>query len=100
MGRPRIVVADDHDKTRGAVASLLEADFDVVATVADGQAAVAAACSLSPDLVVLDISMPGLDGFEAGARIRDLADPPRIVFVTAYYDRSILNAGLALGAAA
>jgi len=100
MARPRIVLADDHDKTRAAIASLLASDFDVVATVADGQAAVEAARGLHPDLVVLDISMPGLNGFEAGALIRDLPDPPRIVFATAYDDASIASAASALGAAA
>ena len=100
MGRPRIVVADDHDETRARIASLLASDFDVVSTVADGQAAVEAAGALYPDLVVLDISMPGLNGFEAGALIRDLPDPPRIVFATAYDDASIASAAYGLGALA
>jgi CheY-like chemotaxis protein len=100
MARPRIVVADDHDKTRAGIASLLACDFDVVATVADGQAAVDSAGALYPDLVVLDISMPGLNGFEAAALIRDLPDPPRIVFATASDDASIASAASALGASA
>jgi len=100
MARPRIVVADDHHTTRERIASLLASDFDVVSTVADGQAAVEAACALSPDLVVLDTSMPRLNGLEAGAFIRDLPDPPRIVFATAYDDASIDSAASALGASA
>ncbi len=100
MPRPRIVVADDHDTTRAAIAGLLASDFDVVSTVADGQAAVEAAGALYPDLVVLDISMPRLNGFEAGALIRDLPDPPRIVFATAYEEASIASAASALGASA
>jgi CheY-like chemotaxis protein len=100
MARPRIVVADDHNETRAAIASLLASDFDVVATVADGRAAVEAAAALEPDLVVLDISMPGLNGFEAGALIRDLPDPPRIVFATAYEDAELTSAASALGASA
>ena len=100
MGRPRIVVADDHDETRATIAGLLASDFDVVSTVADGHAAVEAAGAQYPDLVVLDISMPGLTGFEAGALIRDLPDPPRIVFATAYDDPSIASAAAALGASA
>ena len=82
------------------MASLLASDFDVVSTVADGQAAVEAAGALYPDLVVLDISMPGLTGFEAAALIRDLPDPPRIVFATAYEDASVASAASALGASA
>src|SRR3954451_25167506 len=100
MARPRIVVADDHDNMRAAIATLLASEFDVVATVADGQAAVEAAGALFPDLVVLDISMPGLNGFQAAGLIRDLPDPPRIVFVTAYADASIADAASALGASA
>jgi len=100
MLRPRIVVADDHDKTRAAITSLLAADFDVVSSVADGQAAVEAVRALYPDLVVLDISMPRLSGLEAGALIRDLPDPPRIVFVTSHDDGAIISAASSLGATA
>jgi len=100
MGRPRIVVADDHDETRARIGSLLAPGFDVVSTVADGQAAVEAAGALYPDLVVLDISMPRLNGFEAAALIRELPNPPRIVFATAHDDESIASAAFALGASA
>ena len=100
MPGPRILVADDHDKVRAGIATLLASHFDVVATVRDGHEAVEAARTLSPDLVVLDISMPGLNGFQAGALIRDLPDPPRIVFATAHEDSSIANAAFALGASA
>jgi CheY-like chemotaxis protein len=100
MATPRIVVADDHDNTRAWIAGLLSSDFDVVATVVDGQAAVEAAAALHPDLVVLDISMPRLNGFEAGALIKDLPDPPRIVFVTACHDASVPSVASALGASA
>jgi len=100
MTRPRIVVADDHDRTRAAIASLLASDFDVISTVADGHAAVEAAGALHPDLVVLDVSMPGLNGFEAGALIKDLHDPPRIVFATSYDHASIGSTASALGASA
>ncbi len=100
MARPRIVVADDHDETRAWMARLLAFDFDVVATVADGQAAVEAAVALHPDMVVLDIRMPRLNGFEAGALIRELPDPPWIVLATAYDDASIVSAAYELGASA
>jgi len=89
MAVPRIVVADDHDETRARIAALLASDFDVVARVADGQAAVEAVGALHPDLVVLEISVPRLDGFEAAVLIRDLPDAPWIVFGTAYDDPSI-----------
>jgi CheY-like chemotaxis protein len=99
MASPRILVADDHAATRQWIANLLESEFDVV-TVADGQAAVEAAGTLHPDLVVLDVSMPVLNGFEAAAVIRQLPDAPRIVFCTAYDDPDFAKTALALGASA
>jgi len=98
MANPRIVVADDHAEMRQRIAALLELEFDVVATVADGQAAVEATRALHPDLVVLDIAMPVLNGLEAAAIIRGLPDPPRIVFSTGYDDPDFAEAALALGA--
>jgi CheY-like chemotaxis protein len=100
MASPRILVADDHAATRQWIANLLESEFDVVVTVADGQAAVEATGTLQPDLVVLDVSMPVLNGFEAAAVIRQLPDAPRIVFCTAYDDPDFAKAALALGASA
>jgi CheY-like chemotaxis protein len=100
MPNPRVMVADDHDETRAQIASLLASEFDVVATVADGRAAVEACSALGPDLVVLDIAMPRLNGFEAAAIVRDLPDPPRIVFVTAHDDAEFSRAACGLGASA
>src|SRR6185295_1733170 len=100
MAKPRILVADDHPDTRQRITALLQSEFDVVASVADGQAAVEMTRAQSPDLVVLDIAMPVLDGFEAAAIIRELPDPPKIVFATAYDDPEFAEAALALGASA
>jgi DNA-binding NarL/FixJ family response regulator len=71
----RILVADDHTVVRGGVCALLRAepDFDVVCDVTDGTRAVAKAEELQPDIVVLDITMPGMSGFEAARRIRNIA---------------------------
>jgi len=100
MANARILVADDHAGTRALIASLLKSEFDVVATVADGQAAVAATGALHPDVVVLDIAMPMLNGFEAAAIIRELPDAPRIVFCTAYDDVEFAKTAFAHGATA
>ena len=100
MANPRILVADDHAETRQWITTLLDAEFDVVATVADGRAAIEAAKTLLPEVVVLDISMPVLNGFEAAAVIGQLPDAPRIVFCTAYDDPDFAKAALALGASA
>jgi CheY-like chemotaxis protein len=100
MANARILVADDHAETRALIASLLKTEFDVVATVADGQAAVDATGALQPDVVVLDIAMPVLNGFEAAAIIRELPDAPRIVFCTAYDDVEFAETAFAHGATA
>ena len=100
MAGARVLVADDHAGTRALIASLLKSEFDVVATVADGQAAVDATRALHPDVVVLDIAMPMLNGFEAAAIIRDIPDAPRIVFCTAYDDAEFAKAAFAHGATA
>jgi CheY-like chemotaxis protein len=63
--RPRVLVADDHEECRWAIASLLGAEFEVVATVADGRKLIEAAVSLLPDVIVSDISMPLLTGTQA-----------------------------------
>ncbi len=100
MPNPRVVVADDHDEARAWIASLLASEFDVVATVADGQAAVEACRTLRPDLVVLDIAMPRLNGLEAAVIIRELSGAPRIVFATAHDDAEFSRAACELGASA
>ena len=98
MPKPRVVVADDHAEMRAWILSLLEVEFDVVATVADGQAAVDACVALHPDVVVLDITMPVLNGLQAADIIRELPDAPRIVFLTAHHDVEFARAARELGA--
>ena len=100
MPLPRILIADDHTETRELISSLLASDFDVIATVSDGQQAVEAVAVHRPDLVVLDITMPVLGGFAAAARIRNLAQAPRIVFLTAHEDPALAEAAVSLGASA
>jgi CheY-like chemotaxis protein len=67
--RTRVVVADDHSRMREAIANALSRSFDVIATVADGREAVAAALQQDPDVVVLDVTMPVLDGFGAAREL-------------------------------
>ena len=74
MPNPRVVVADDHDETRARIVSLLASEFDVVATVADGQAAVEACGALHPDWSSSTSRCPCLNGFQAADIIRDLPD--------------------------
>ena len=70
MGRPRILLADDDPRVLQVVSRYLDLEGYEMATVADGEAAVAAAVASPPDLIILDIMMPGIDGIEACRRIR------------------------------
>jgi DNA-binding NarL/FixJ family response regulator len=80
----RILVVDDHPIVRTQICTLLraEADFNVVCDVADGNQAVAKAIELQPDIVVSDITMPGMDGFEAARRIRAAYPSAEILFLS------------------
>jgi len=80
----RILLVDDHPITREALAALLgQHDFSVVGQAADGEEAIEAARRLQPDLVLLDLSMPGLDGLGALPRIREAAPECEVVVLTA-----------------
>ena len=98
--RPRVVIADDHRFFLETATTLLGSAFDVVAAVTRGEAAIAAAASLDPDLVVLDIAMPGLDGFQTASAI--LAHEPRrrIAFLSAHSEDDYVLEGLNRGASA
>ena len=79
----RILIVDDHASFRAAARRLLEADsYDVVGEAPDGESALEASRSLSPDVVLLDIQMPGLDGFEVAALLAQDDDPPAVVLVS------------------
>jgi DNA-binding NarL/FixJ family response regulator len=91
-------MADDHEAFLAAAVRLLEPEFHVVGAVGDGQALLDAAARLSPDVVVLDVSMPLLNGIEAARRLRNAGTPARVVFLTAYADPGFVWAALEAGA--
>jgi DNA-binding NarL/FixJ family response regulator len=95
--RPRVLVADDHRAMLDSLVRLLTRDFDVVAAVTDGTAAVAEAEQLEPDLLVLDIAMPGLNGIAAAARLKEQGSRAKVIFVTNMRDREFVQESLALG---
>src|SRR5215213_10926180 len=80
----RILLVDDHPLTRSALAGLLrQHGFDVVGEAEDGEAAIERAGELAPDLILLDLSMPGLDGLSALPRLREAAPACEVVVLTA-----------------
>ena len=98
MSQPRLVLADDHIGTAELLRGLLQPEFDVIAMVRDGLALVSAAERLSPDVIVSDISMPGLDGITAAIAILHRNPAARIVFVTVHNDPILVERGLETGA--
>jgi DNA-binding NarL/FixJ family response regulator len=82
MKRPRILLADDHVLMAEALRHLLQMDFDVVGTVSDGRALLKAAGELTPDLVVVDIGMPLLNGLDAGEQLKTLHPDIKVIFLT------------------
>ena len=96
----RLLIVDDHPLTREALAALLAQNgFDVVGLAADGEEAIAAAARLRPELVLLDLSMPGLDGLEALPRLRRAAPEAEVVVLTASGTDDNLLAAIRAGAA-
>jgi two-component system response regulator EvgA len=78
-----LLIVDDHAAFRAAARRLLEQDgYEVVGEAGDGQAALAAARDLRPDVVLLDVHMPGIDGFEVARRLSERADAPAVVMVS------------------
>jgi DNA-binding NarL/FixJ family response regulator len=86
---PRVVIADDHILVLEAFQKLLEHACQVVATVTDGRALIVAARDLRPDLIVLDIGMPLLNGLDAGRYIKKMDPTIRLVFVTVNEDPDV-----------
>ena len=98
MDRPRVLLAEDHAETAERLRKLLRVEFDVIAWVEDGSALVDATERLSPDVIVADISMPGVDGIAATALICRHDPNARIVLVTVHSELMFVEAGLAAGA--
>jgi DNA-binding NarL/FixJ family response regulator len=83
---------------RNVAIRLLEQEFEVVGTADDGQALIEAAARMLPEVLVVDISMPVLNGIEAAHRLRETGSTTRVVFLTTYEDIDYVHAALATGA--
>ena len=81
--RPTVLIVDDHDGFRESARALLEAEgFAVVGDAADGAAALVATLRLRPDVVLLDVQLPDVDGFAVAERLAALSEPPRVVLIS------------------
>ena len=94
----RVLIADDLETVLEAVVALLQDSFNVVGMASDGQTALAGVLKLEPDLVVLDISMPGMTGIEVARELKCRSNNTKIVFLTVHEDSDIIATCLSVGA--
>jgi DNA-binding NarL/FixJ family response regulator len=97
MTRPTIILAEDHPNVAEQLRKLLADSFDVVAVVSHGEALVKTALRVKPDIVVTDISMPGMDGMKAAQEILLHQPSLGVVFVTVHDDRALARKALTIG---
>jgi len=100
VARPRVLLADDHTLLLGAYEKLLAPECDIVGQVSDGRALVEAAQKLKPDVIILDIGMPLLNGLEAARQIKPLVKNARLVFLTMHEDADLAAEAFRTGASA
>lgn len=100
MKRPRVLLADDHQMLADALRRVIEPRCEVVGTVGDGRALLEAAGRLKPDIVVLDIGMPHLNGFDAGRKLKHTLPDVKLVFMTMHEDPYLVGEAFRAGASA
>jgi DNA-binding NarL/FixJ family response regulator len=96
--RARVLIADDHQLIMEELVGLLREQVDVVGTVSDGRSLVEAAVRLQPDVVVTDISMPGMNGIESLRSLKASRVATKVIFLTMYADSELANEALRGGA--
>ena len=96
--RPRVLLADDHRMVAEALTSLLASDFELVGVVEDGRAMLDAAKTMRPDVIVADVTMPGLNGIDALVHLRREGDGVPVVFLTMHRDVAFARRALEAGA--
>jgi DNA-binding NarL/FixJ family response regulator len=98
MMRPKVLLADDHTLLVEAFRKLLEPAYDVVGTVGDGHALLDAAPALNPDVVLIDVAMPRLNGLEAGRRLKQMMPRVKLIFLTMNEDPALAVEAMRNGA--
>ncbi len=98
MNRPRIFLADDHTLLLEAFTTLLESKCDIIGTATDGREMLKEVKKLKPDVVVLDINMPNLNGFDAGEKLKKLLPDIKLLFLTVNEDPDLVTEAFRIGA--
>ena len=98
--RVRVLIVDDHEPLRTAIRILLESrgEFDVCGEAEDGAKAIEKSAELKPDVVILNIVMPVMDGFEAARKIRTVSPDSRVVVLSSHVDQQLLEQARNAGA--
>jgi DNA-binding NarL/FixJ family response regulator len=97
LSRVRVLIAEDHKEMRENIRRVLEPEFEVVGTVGDGQALIDEATRIKPDALLVDISMPLLNGIEAIRQLRKQGSTATVIFLTVEEDPSWVRAALRAG---
>ncbi len=100
MNKPRVLLADDHTLIVQAFQKLLEPDFDVVGIFADGRTLLKSAPALKPDVIILDVAMPVLNGLDACVQLKTLLPHTKFIFVTMCQDPDLATEAIRAGASA
>ena len=100
MGKIRVLLADDHEAILERVRSVLGEEFDIVGTVNNGLDALGEVRRLDPDVLVLDISMPGLNGLQTASELKSAQNRTKVVFLTVHEDPDFVAAAFSAGASA
>jgi DNA-binding NarL/FixJ family response regulator len=100
MKRPRVLLADDHQMLLDALKSILEPRCEVVGSVTDGRALLELADSLRPDVIVVDIAMPQLNGLDAGRKLKQKMPSVKLIFMTMNEDPYLIGEAFRAGASA
>jgi len=100
MKRPRVILADDHTLMLEALKYLLEPEFEVVGMFPDGLALMEGASALNPNVIVLDIGMPAMNGLNAGQRLKQALPLVKLVYLTMNHDPDMAGEAFRLGASA
>jgi DNA-binding NarL/FixJ family response regulator len=98
MSLLRVLLADDNETVRQSVQRILEAEFEVVGVVKDGRSLLAAAQKLKPDVMIVDIFMPGMSGIEAAKQLKKRHVKGSIIFLTVHQDLALAEEARAMGA--
>jgi DNA-binding NarL/FixJ family response regulator len=98
LSRARVLLADDHSVMLDRVRVLLSSSFEVVGAVTNGMEMISAGIRLDPDVIVADITMPGLTGIEAAQQLREAGSRARFVFLTIHIEHEFVDACVSQGA--